>query len=215
VKGSVLRWALALLGALVFVLALGYPTLLGAVGRYLVVNDALEPAGAILVLGGATPYREIEGAAIYNQGWAPKVLLVRPSRNQPDLELMRSLGVEPADTFGLRREVLEKLGVPAEAIVVAPGAADATLDELELAMPLFPPDGSPVILVTSNYHSRRVSLYWRYLVGDSRKAIVRATADRFDPDGWWRQQATILNVVRELLGLANYAVGFPIAQRAQ
>jgi uncharacterized SAM-binding protein YcdF (DUF218 family) len=214
VKRSVLRWAAVLVAAFALVVALGYPALLGAVGRYLVVDDPLEPAGAILVLGGATPYREIEGAAIYNQGWAPLVLLVRPSRNQPEADLMRSLGVEPPDTFALRREVLEKLGVPPEAIVVVPGAADATLDELELAMPLFPPDGSPVILVTSNYHSRRVSLYWRYLVGERRKAIVRATADRFDPDGWWRQQATILNVVRELLGLANYAMGFPIAQRA-
>ncbi|HEV8638740.1 MAG TPA: hypothetical protein VG370_31400 [Chloroflexota bacterium] len=36
-------------------LVLGYPTLLGAVGRFLVVEDPLEPGGAIVVLGGATP----------------------------------------------------------------------------------------------------------------------------------------------------------------
>jgi uncharacterized SAM-binding protein YcdF (DUF218 family) len=214
VKRSLLRWAVALIATGALVVALGYPTLLGAVGRYLVVNDPLEPAGAILVLGGGTPYREIEGAALFKQGWAPRVILVRPSRNAPDIALMRSLGVDPPDAFALRGQVLEKLGVPGDAIVVAPGAADATLDELEQAAPLLPPDGSPVILVTSNYHSRRVSLYWRYLFGERRKAIVRATADRFDPDGWWRQQATILSVARELLGLANYAIGFPVAQRA-
>ena len=53
------------------------------IGRWLVVEDPLERANAIVVLGGHVPFRAMEAAAIYGAGWAPEVWLsqaVEPGR---------------------------------------------------------------------------------------------------------------------------------------
>jgi len=47
------------------------------VGRWLVVDDALEPPRAIVVPSGLTPYRAMEAAEIYRQGWAREVWLFK------------------------------------------------------------------------------------------------------------------------------------------
>ncbi len=41
------------------------------VGRWLVDPDPVERARAIVVLSGRSPFRAMEAAAIYRQGWAP------------------------------------------------------------------------------------------------------------------------------------------------
>ncbi len=62
------RWSYA--GA-----SLGLLLLLGGgaflrVGSWLVVRDELAPSAAIVVLSGEVPFRAMEGADLYNQGWA-------------------------------------------------------------------------------------------------------------------------------------------------
>ena len=42
-------------------------------GVWLTVADPLQHARAVVVLGGAMPYRAIEAAAIYKAGWAGEV----------------------------------------------------------------------------------------------------------------------------------------------
>jgi len=47
------------------------------VGRWLVVDDTLQPARAIAVLSGLIPFRAMEAAEIYRQGWAPGIWLFK------------------------------------------------------------------------------------------------------------------------------------------
>src|SRR6476620_7122915 len=78
-----IHWLLlALLG---LALAL-HPLWLGAVGDFLVARDELQPADAIVVLAGNSPYRAQHAAELYRAGWAPKVLISN--------ELVQSHGVE-------------------------------------------------------------------------------------------------------------------------
>ena len=68
-----------------------------------------------------------------------------------------------------------------------------------------------VIIVTSKAHTRRVHAVWKKLVGSDPALIVRyAREDPFDPQHWWRQTSDSLQVVREILGLANVWTGFPL-----
>ena len=71
------------------------------------------------------------------------------------------------------------------------------------------------ILVTTKAHTRRVRLIWRKRVGAGPRAIVRyAREDRYDGAQWWRTTADALDVVREVLGLANAWAGFPLRPAA-
>src|SRR5712692_7626054 len=47
------------------------------IGYWLMVEDPLQPARAVVVLGGQVPFRAIEAARIYQQGLAPEVWLTR------------------------------------------------------------------------------------------------------------------------------------------
>jgi uncharacterized SAM-binding protein YcdF (DUF218 family) len=180
-----------------------------AAGGWLVLEDPLEPADAIVVLSGRMPYRAIEAAKLYSHGFAPEVWLTHPGGMR---EEMTRLGLEYTDEDTYSAEVLGKLGVPTSAIQVLPGDIVNTEDEVrEIADELRSSGKSRVIIVTSPPHTRRVRTLWRRLVGKSPQAIIRySRSDPFDAAHWWRHTRDSLDVVREILGLLNVWAGLPV-----
>lgn len=197
---------------IVIVVAVGHGPFLRAVAAVLVTEDRLEPAAAIVVLAGHTPFREIEAARLYQAGWAPRLVLVKVAEGK-EQRMIRSLGISLTDGSEVSREVLLKLGVPASAIVMPKEEVKGgTLEELQVVLRALKPDTARVILVTSKLHTRRARLTWNYLTRGRSPGIVRSTRlDPFDPNHWWQQRGFALAVVREYLGLLNYWVGFPVA----
>ena len=179
------------------------------VGRWLVVDDPLEHADAIVVLSGRMPLRAMEAAEIYRQGFAPQIWLTHPSGPRAD---MARIGLEYTDEETYNAEVLEKLGVPANAIQILPGEIANTADEVrEIAHELRNARKSRVIIVTSPPHTRRVRALWEKLVGPNPQLIVHYTRrDNFDAAHWWRHTSDSLDVMRETLGLLNVWTGLPI-----
>ena len=200
-------------GGLVLAVVLVALGILGVrgLGRWLIVSDLLAPARAIVVLGGHPPFRAMEAAAIYREGWAPEVWLTRTRASAASLALLR-LGMTPATEDGLNRMVLGRLEVPAHAIRLLAGDVGNTADELRLvAAELRSGRGSAVIIVTSKPHTRRVRAIWRTAAGDRPAAIVRyASADPFHADRWWRYTGDALDVSREIFGLLNVWAGLPV-----
>jgi uncharacterized SAM-binding protein YcdF (DUF218 family) len=180
-------------------------------GAWLIVEDQLSPARAVVALGGQVPFRPMEAATIYRQGWAPEVWI---TLGGPDAEqaALRELKVEVPTEDVYSRAVLERLGVPPPAIRVLSEPAVNTAEEVRvIARELQRVGGGQVILVTSKPHSRRVRATWRALIGDSPHAIIRyATADPYDAGRWWRQTGDALAVSREVFGLLNVWAGFPV-----
>jgi hypothetical protein len=180
-------------------------------GTFLIVEEPLQPAAAIVVLGGQTPFREMEAARLFAQGWAPKLIVI-PGALWEEQQALSALGIRVPESWEISREVLLKKGVPSSAIIVPKGRAEGTLEELKLAFNTIGPVTQPVILVSSKYHTRRVRLTWGYVTrGESASIIRAAEGDPFDPARWWRERRFILSVVREYLGLINYYAGFPVA----
>src|SRR5260370_36163056 len=66
-----------LLFAIISGLAVVALIILLGVGRWLVVEDPLEKAQAIVVLSGRMPMRAQEAARLYNRGYAAEVWLTR------------------------------------------------------------------------------------------------------------------------------------------
>ena len=201
---------LVTLTSLMLVLVAGAIVLAG-VGAWLVVADPLKPAAAIVVLSGHMPFRALEAAAIYRDGWAPEIWLTRGVSLDAEAVLAR-LGVEwtPEDTYSHR--VLERLGVPVHAIRTLPERNRNTADEVRsVHASLRRSGGQRVIIVTSKAHTRRVRAIWAAAVGESPGVIVRyARDDPYDARRWWQHTGDALDVTREVLGLLNAWAGFPV-----
>jgi uncharacterized SAM-binding protein YcdF (DUF218 family) len=179
------------------------------VGRWLVREDTLGPADAIVVLSGGMPERADEAARIYVRGYAHEVWITRPESPAADLSEM---GIQYTGEESYSRQILIHFDVPGENIRALPSIVVNTEREVEEISSEMRRQGlASVIIVTSPPHTRRVRTLWRKLVGENPRAIVRAAPlDSFDADHWWRDTRDALSVVRELLGLMNAWVGLPV-----
>jgi uncharacterized SAM-binding protein YcdF (DUF218 family) len=179
------------------------------VGRWLVNPDPLQHAQAIVVLSGKLPFRTMEAARLYRQGWAPEIWLLQDKPDNTD-EAFAKLGIPHPSELEYDEQVLEKLDVPKKAIRVLGPPTTNTVSEVTLiAHELRRLSLERAILVTSPVHTRRAKAIWRIVVGDRPQAIVRYdTSESYDPDHWWRATEDVENVVHELLGLVNTYLGF-------
>jgi uncharacterized SAM-binding protein YcdF (DUF218 family) len=179
------------------------------VGRWLVVDDSLQRARAIVVLSGLLPYRAMEAAEIFRQGWAPEVWLFKDDPRGADEALAR-LGIHHVTEEEYDQQVLERLGVPRAAIrILEPPTTNTVSETLLIAGELRRQGGERVILVTSPLHTRRAKAVWRIVVRDHPQAILRYdSSEPCDPDHWWRSTQDVEAVVHELLGLINTYLGF-------
>jgi uncharacterized SAM-binding protein YcdF (DUF218 family) len=180
-------------------------------GVWLIVDDPLQRARAVVVLPGQLPFRAMEAAAIYKQGWAPEVWLTQGGFHAEEAALERLGVARPSEDF-YSRQVLEKLGVPGNAIRVLQGHTQNTADDVRAAgLQLGAVGGGRVILITSKFHARRVKVIWRALGGNPSAAIVRYTpGDPFNAGRWWRTTGDAMAVSREYFGLLNAWAGFPV-----
>ena len=191
-------------GVMVLALAIFF-----GVGRWLVVEDPLGKARAIVALSGAMPLRAIEAAKLYRAGYAPEIWLTHSTEPGETLE---DMGIPFSGEDYYNKLVLIHEGVPAEAIHVLEPPIVNTADEIKVvAAALERGKGEAVIIVTSKTHTRRTRLLWRRLAAGQGRAIVRAApGDSFDPRHWWRTTGDALDVVREALGLLNAWAGLPL-----
>jgi uncharacterized SAM-binding protein YcdF (DUF218 family) len=180
-------------------------------GTALTVADPLQKADALVVIGGRVPFRAIRTAALFKDGVAPEVWLTMGYRNAAEVEMER-LGVRPTLEHVYSQQVLERLGVPTAAIHVIPVRNNNTATEMRtIASYARQRKVARVVLVTSDYHSRRVRTLWRKLVGTSPEAIVQYTdAEPFDERRWFADAADGWTVSREWFGLLNAWLGFPV-----
>ena len=182
--------------------------ILQSLGDWLVVQDRLDRADGIVVLAGGTPSREARAAALYREGWAPRVIISRAAVHR-SLQDLIDLGIRPLDLQGESRAALEKFGVPADRIVALPHAAQTTEPELRFVYEAARArDYRRLILVTSPEHTRRVKLVWAREGGQRVEGIVTPSLDAdLSMDRWWRQRRAAETVLHEYLGILVVALG--------
>jgi uncharacterized SAM-binding protein YcdF (DUF218 family) len=180
-------------------------------GTALVVESPLQHAPAAAVFGGKTPFRAIEAAKLYQQGWMQQVWLTEGIYSGADAA-MAQMGIQVTPEYAYNRQVLERLGVPGAAIRVLPGHNNNTADEVRtIARAAAEAHADRIILITSSYHTHRVRTLWRMVNGEAVEPIVRYTPDEaFDAAHWWRDTADAWAVSREWFGLLNAWARFPV-----
>jgi uncharacterized SAM-binding protein YcdF (DUF218 family) len=179
------------------------------VGRWLVIEDPLQKADAIAVLSGRVPGRALEAARVYKEGYSSRVWLTHST--EPGAALAK-LSVPYLGEDSYDKQVLIHQGVPENAIAVLDPPAVNTADEMEtIGQALEKEKLRSVILVTSKVHTRRVKALWKRISGQRGAAMIHGDSDDpFDPAHWWRHTRDALDVVQELLGLANAWAGLPL-----
>jgi hypothetical protein len=123
------KYGAALLAGIVLV-AFAHVPILRGISSFLMVEDSLAPAAAIVALGGQAPFREIEAAKLYHAGLAPQVVIVREAPTA-ESQALQHLGVTKVPQWELARAVLIQQGVPDAAIIIPEDDAVGTLEELQ------------------------------------------------------------------------------------
>ena len=193
---------LAALAAFLLIIAvLAAPRL----GAWLVVEDPLQKADAIFVLGGTLFERPLEAVDLYHEGWAPRLLLMRQIADDGEAELRRR-GVVYQREIDVQVDVLTQLGVPRPAIEIL-DEQDSTKDEADALRAVVVANRWPrVIVVTSKQHTRRARLVMNRRVADTgTQVILRGSRyDTTDVDAWWQRRGTLRFTLFETQRLIAY-----------
>jgi uncharacterized SAM-binding protein YcdF (DUF218 family) len=158
-----------------------------------VVDAPAAHADAILLLGDDNFYadRATRAAEFIRQGAAPVVVAsgrrLRPSAGIVEL---------------MQHDLIER-GVPKEEILPFPQDADSTEEEAA-ALSKFCVEHHfhSVILVTSNYHTRRARYIFEKTFPSTISVSVAGARDGdFDPEHWWEKRKSEKLFVHELAGM--------------
>jgi uncharacterized SAM-binding protein YcdF (DUF218 family) len=170
---------LLVLAACCILAALKYRTILKITGDYLVESATPEKADAVLVLAGDNRGARITRAAeLVRAGYAPVALISGP---------MEIYGVNEAD---LAIQYAVRHGAPAAYFEPVYRPALSTLDEAHgFAIEIRERKMHKILLVTSDYHTRRaVSIFRRILGRDIAVQPVSAPDRYFHAETWWQNR---------------------------
>ena len=179
-------------------LALFHPIWLSALGEFLVARDPLQESDAIVVLAGNSPYRAQHAAALYQQGWAPRVIISN--------EVLLSHGVETT-WLSLWRSGLARLGIPDEAIIPLEQPALSTHHEAVQSRDLMLAHGwTKAVLVTDPFHMRRAATAFRAVWSPAGLELVASPAEssKYDVAGWWLDSNKATKVIQEYVKFPYY-----------
>jgi uncharacterized SAM-binding protein YcdF (DUF218 family) len=158
-----------------------------------IVEDPIEHADAIVVLSDDNFYadRATRAAELFREGKAP--LIVASGRR-----LRPAAGIAEL----IEHDLIER-GVPKAKIVRFSHDADSTKEEAEALAPLFAEHKwRSVMVVTSNYHTRRARYIFRRVFPESVDVRVASARDGdFDPERWWEKRKSVKELTREFGGM--------------
>ncbi|HEY0702190.1 MAG TPA: YdcF family protein [Candidatus Acidoferrales bacterium] len=174
------------------VLYLARVPLLRLAGEFWVVDEPPETSDVIVVLSGDNydAERATRAAALFKSGMAPRVLATGRA--------LRSY----ATTTDLMKHDLQEHGVPAAAIVELTHKADNTRDEAVAVSQFVVAHGwKKIILVTSNYHTRRAQYIYEHTLPASDQVTIVAVADsEYDANYWWKTRTGVKIFFHEVGG---------------
>ena len=178
-------------------------------GRFMAAEDPLVKADAIFVFAGTRVERPMEAYDLYRDGWAPRIVVTRAVAEQAILVAERK-GVRVASDFDVTRAALLQLGLPDSALISPERIHDNTAQEAQtLRMLALRYRWRTVILVSSKYHLRRISVACaREMKGTGVQLIRRGSRyDASTPEQWWSRRSDIRWLLSEVPKLAAYELG--------
>lgn len=193
-RGGIFSKLLFLIFLIVFVAIIylaRYPILRFA-GEFWVVDEAPQVSDVIVILSDDNyeAARATRAAQLFKSGMAPHILasgrLLRPY----------------AGIAELMEHDLKAQGVPANAIVPLAHRGTNTREEaIADAQEIASHGWKKVLLVTSNYHTRRADyIFARTLPRGTELRVVSAPDSEYDPSTWWENRTGLKRFLYETAG---------------
>jgi len=158
-----------------------------------IVEDPLDKADALIILGDDNFYadRATRGAQLFREGKAP-VIVASGRRLRPNAGIAELM----------EHDLIER-GVPRDKIVRLAHDADSTLEEARaLARLVRERKWHHVIVVTSNFHTRRARYIFQHVFPQGTVVYIASARDGdFDPEHWWEKRKSIKELTREFAGM--------------
>ncbi|HTP44586.1 MAG TPA: YdcF family protein [Candidatus Acidoferrum sp.] len=183
---------LIFLAVLAFVIYLARYPILRFAGNFWVADESPQVSDVIVVLSDDDfdAVRASRAADLFRAEWAPRIVAsgraLRPY----------------ASIAELMQHDLTDRGVPAAAVVRFPNRARNTLEEAGAVSEFLSSRGwKKIIVVTSNYHTRRARfIYERMLAPGTELRVIAAPDPAYDPNSWWRTREGLKTFFYELVG---------------
>jgi DUF218 domain len=146
-------------------------------GRFLVINQP-ERADVILVLAGETDHRPTRALELFHQGYAPQIIL-----NVPTAAKIYKW-TEPELAQAYIKDLPES-----SAISICPIAGQSTKEEAKDSAPcLGARNARRILLVTSDFHTRRALSIFRHELSSYDYSVAAAFDSREFGVQWWRHR---------------------------
>ena len=194
-RGGIFVNLVALLFLAVFCFALylvRHPLMRWAANAW-VVEDSFEKADALVVLSDDNFFadRATRAAELFRQAKAP-VVVASGRRLRPNAGIAELM----------EHDLIER-GVPKDRIVRVPHDADSTSEEAEALLKFSQKKNwRTLIIVTSNYHTRRARYIFRKIFPHSVQIWVASARDAgFEPEQWWTKRESSKKLTREWLAM--------------
>ena len=170
--------------------------------HYLIIETEIAPSDVIIVLGGKTE-RLREGVQLYHQGYAPHLLIT--GGGQP-LRLAHT----HLNWGHIMRKAARIEGIPPEAIFIEMESTSTYEDAVNSRRIVQAQGWMSAIVVSSIYHMRRSRMIFEkvYTDGSFRLQYHPAPSDIFQPNGWWKRERDMINVVSEYIKLVLYRIKY-------
>lgn len=180
-------------------LYVSHPFYLGWLGHFLIQSETPAESDAIVVLSGDNlrDERLLHAIGLWRSGLAPQIVLSAPLADW-----------QTTEDYAPWRHAM-KLKLPSGAVVLAAHQADSTREEAGFFRSYLPWHGyDTVIIVTSNYHTRRAKKVFEKAWSGSRLRfrISGAPDYQFHPDEWWTHRADSRTFFYEFSKTAWYAL---------
>lgn len=169
--------------------------------RFLVIEDPLQPADAVVPLAGGGQ-RALYAVRLLEEGYAEWFVATSMPLNIPAIRA----------TYGeLVREEAIAHGVAGDRILIAPDTVTTTWEEALAVRRLVDREGwHSLLVVTDPLHTRRAGLCFRQAFRGSDVTIaVRAIEGSwYDPEAWWKSTDSLRETWTEYFKLLLHAFGY-------
>jgi uncharacterized SAM-binding protein YcdF (DUF218 family) len=180
-----------------------------SLGHLIVAVDPVAPADAIFVLGGSRTNRLVEALRLYREGLAPRIVLIGGAPEYGEAQLEREgIHIQNDAEFG-RDLLVNRLHLPASAVIVLPGIVDNTAQEAD-AIKRAADAGRwrRLIVITERSATRRTGFAFRRALGDRVAVIVTSNRDdSYDASRWWQHRWSFRSTFYEVPKLLAYWCG--------
>ena len=158
-----------------------------------------EKADVIVPLGGGGSNRVHKAAELYEQGFAPNVLLIGARGNDAN--------TRPHSSDWRIRFLLEH-GVPDNMLVFDAISTNSWEEAVSTLRLMRERHWGRVLVVSDPPHLRRLAWTWGKVFEDSGKEyrLIAAPLEGWDPGRWWQNDSSARFVVMEVNKLAYYHV---------